>query len=111
MPAIHFKEPGARLATLKGLIEAPKFDAFCVRVSNIVQQSFRSEQVGKLVVLPVTQAEIKRRAMIVYEWYIRLRCDFKYSHFKALDFMNKGLEAELMQIDWEPPPAEQSWTL
>jgi hypothetical protein len=109
MVAIQFKDPESRLEALRNLIDPPRFDDFCRRVSAVVRRSFQEERENKLVIIPTTESEIRRRASIVYDWYSRLRNDFGYSHFKAMDFMGRGLQSEIRKENWTPPPAGASW--
>lgn len=57
-----------------------------------------------------TQAEERRRGMIMMRWFRVMRCDLGYSVQKALDLIPKALRTELDGGTYEPPPKNRLWS-
>lgn len=83
-----------------------------VSITETVRNSFREERQRRRVVLlheVPTDAEIKRRTNICYDWFCTLRADCHYSTERALDTLPKALRATLDGADWEPPAPIRGW--
>lgn len=59
--------------------------------------------------LRATDAEIRRRAGIAWDWFVAMRAECGYSTIRALDFLPQALRAELDGVPWLPPPPERAW--
>lgn len=83
------------------------------RITAAVAETFKEDRTRSGIVLlsqiSPSQAEVKRRTNLAYDWFIRLRADCHYSTRKALDYLPRAIRAELDGESWEPPPAETSW--
>jgi len=84
------------------------------RITRVVAETFEEDRRRSAIVLlrgvSPTDAEVKRRTDLAYDWFIRLRTEAGYSSTKALDLLPRAVRAELDGESWEPPPAERGWT-
>jgi hypothetical protein len=84
----------------------------CSRVERVIKASFAADRASRIVLLVAaspTEAEVKRRTNICYDWFARLRVDLHYSTERALDTLPRALRATLDGEAWEPPLAERAW--
>lgn len=83
-------------------------------IINAVRQSFITDmQRGDGIIkgeVRATQAEIKRRTGIAYDWFITMRTQFGYSAQRAVDALPIALRAELDGTKWVPPSTERGWS-
>lgn len=81
-------------------------------ITRTVQRSFHEDRSRRSIVLLCevpSDAEIKHRTNICYDWFCTLRADCGYSTERALDALHKALRATLDGVVWEPPPALRGW--
>jgi hypothetical protein len=81
-------------------------------VGRVVRNSFVEDRAASLIVtvsVAPTEAEVKRRANICYDWFAKLRVDLHYSTQRALDSLPRALRATLDGTVWEPPAPERAW--
>lgn len=82
-------------------------------ITRAVARSFEDDRQNSGIILlsglNPSEAEIKRRTEICYDWFVRLRGDCSYSTRKALDYLPKALRTTLDGAIFEPPPATNSW--
>jgi len=85
----------------------------CACIERIIKASFAADRASRIVLLVTanpTEAEVKRRTNICYDWFARLRVDLHYSTERALDTLPRALRATLDGEAWDPPPAERAWS-
>ena len=103
-----------RARVFKELIDPAKLPETMRRFSDIVKASFVDDRT-RIIINPYaikndpTQAEIRRRANIVYDWFTRLRGDMHYSMPKTMDLLPTALRETLDGNSWDPPPASRAW--
>ena len=104
---------------LEQVLSSSAFERVQIVIGLVVRLSFAQDaerRKSAVIIMPgtttvrVTRAETTRRAKIVYDWFMVMRQDCHYSSQKALDMLPRALRATLDGEDWEPPPAERSWS-
>lgn len=81
------------------------------RIAEIVLASFGEDALRTLKPPSVaSEVEIRRRTLIVYEWFKIMRGDLKYSIPRVLDTLPQALRCQLAGLPFEPPPVEQGWS-
>lgn len=84
-----------------------------LRFIKILKESFLTDErrKGKEYRQRVhTQAEERRRGMILMRWFRTMCGDLGYSTQKALDLLPRALRTELDGGNYEPPPYNRLWT-
>lgn len=85
-----------------------KLQSVMARIQATVGKSFVDDGWSRI---DPTMREIRRRNLMACNWFVSLRKDLGYSTPKALDMLPKALRSSLNGEGWEPPPAEESWTV
>ena len=83
------------------------------RMESILADSFQTDENRKgprFRQRIQTQAEVKRRGMIMVRWFRRMRGDEGYSVQKALDLLPGAIRTELDGGVYNPPPKNRLWT-
>jgi hypothetical protein len=105
-----------KLEIISKLLDPHQMRAVEVVVTRIVANSFHQDAArgglqGRIKgELRATEAEIRRRASICWDWFTAMRAECGFSTQHALDLLPAALRAELDGVPWIPPPPERSWS-
>jgi hypothetical protein len=99
----HMKADGHPFA---GLLARPQdFQAAATGIARVLAGSFAEDaRRADGPVLTHTDAEERRRARLLFEWFRRFRGDLGYSLSMTLAELPRALRAELDGTHYEPPP-------
>lgn len=82
---------------------------FIVIVRGSVEVDIARAQKAR-VPFDLTDAEVRRRTNILYDWFLQLRCDLGFGTDHALDTLPFALRATLDDDQtWVPPLPERTW--
>ena len=106
-----------KLDIIAKLVDPAQMRAVEIAVTRIVAKTFHDDATkgagaqGRIVgEVRATEAEIRRRAGIAWDWFLTMRADCGYSTQHALDTLPTALRSQLDGIPWIPPPPERAWT-
>lgn len=106
-----------KLEVIAKLLDPHQMRAVEIAVTRVVANTFHEDASkgaglqGRIAgEVRATEAEVRRRASLAWDWFVTMRAECGFSTQHALDLLPAAVRSELDGVPWIPPPPDRAWS-